>query len=428
MFIRKALIILAISSLSHNIFSQTFEAWYDISYPSTTYFMQGTDNTIFFQAISRRWHPCNNYVRASYKNIDIQTDKKVTISKIKDGDILQLDLIDGMTFDTIRTLKSTIKAGIPKTGNKEVTVQFFGDSYTQGEYFKYAFLESGMVPKVKLLGTRNINGYESHGHEGRGGWTVNQYCRTETGEYYYNPFYQPEGKYKYWGSTAFWKNCFKVLEDRESCNFEQKYFCSKYNLDEYNTDGKRKYPKEMDLMWDSESDTYIVWNKGSWKKLNEKLNWSFNYPKYLEMNSFKSPDFMIFMLGLNDFRNGNLNPDFKSWNRKVMNIANSYLTSNPNGKFVICIPCSSCGSMNNKSGVFTARQNAIMWEVRKNIIDNFQGKESNGIFVVDASATIDNENGYNNENGIQTGNPHPYPDYPQIGMSVAAFVQYYRDK
>lgn len=69
-----------------------------------------------------------------------------------------------------------------------------------------------------------------------------------------------------------------------------------------------------------------------------------------------------------------------------------------------------------------------MWEVRKNIIDNFQGKENDGIFVVDASATIDNENGYNNENGIQTGNPHPYQNYPQIGISVAAFVQYYRNK
>ena len=84
--------------------------------------------------------------------------------------------------------------------------------------------------------------------------------------------------------------------------------------------------------------------------------------------------------------------------------------------------------MNNERGTFTVRQNAVMWEVRKNIIDNFDNLEDEGIYVVDASATIDNENGYNMKNGVQTGNPHPYPNYPALGIPIAAFVQYFRNK
>ena len=29
---------------------------------------------------------------------------------------------------------------------------------------------------------------------------------------------------------------------------------------------------------------------------------------------------------------------------------------------------------------------------------------------------------------VQTGNPHPYPNYPAMGLPFAAFIQYYRDR
>lgn len=64
----------------------------------------------------------------------------------------------------------------------------------------------------------------------------------------------------------------------------------------------------------------------------------------------------------------------------------------------------------------------------KNIIDTFDGRESEGYYVVDIGITIDNEKGYNrNRDGIQTGNPHPYPNYPTMGIPLAAFIQYYRE-
>ena len=100
----------------------------------------------------------------------------------------------------------------------------------------------------------------------------------------------------------------------------------------------------------------------------------------------------------------------------------------PDGKFIILIPCTTCGSLNNIRGDFTLRQNASMWQLRKNIIDTFDGRESEGYYVVDIGITIDNEKGYNrNRDGIQTGNPHPYPNYPTMGIPLAAFIQYYRE-
>lgn len=80
------------------------------------------------------------YVRVSgLDKIDYHSEKKVTVSKIRDGGMMQVDLIDGMTFDIIRFVKSIVKVGVPKIGKDNVSVQFLDDSYTPGTYFKYAF-------------------------------------------------------------------------------------------------------------------------------------------------------------------------------------------------------------------------------------------------------------------------------------------------
>ena len=132
------------------------------------------------------------------------------------------------------------------------------------------------------------------------------------------------------------------------------------------------------------------------------------------------------MLGLNDFR-GDMNADFTEWNERIETMKRSYLEAVPDGKFMILIPCSTCGSMNNDSGAFTLQQNAAMWRLRKNIIDTFDNREDEGFYLVDVALAIDNEDGYRkDENGVQTGNPHPYLSYPAMGVPIAAFIQYHR--
>lgn len=84
-----------------------------------------------------------------------------------------------------------------------------------------------------------------------------------------------------------------------------------------------------------------------------------------------------------------------------------------------------------------------MWELRKNIIEKFDNREKENIFVIDAAITIDNLNGldfttdpiyttpYHGYQGtervkVQKGNPHPYLNYPNMGIPLAAFIQRYR--
>lgn len=180
-------------------------------------------------------------------------------------------------------------------------------------------------------------------------------------------------------------------------------------------------------MWDSDLHSYIIWTGKGWVKYDaSRLRWGFDYAKYIEMNNFDKPEFLFVLLGLNDFRNGAINPDFEKWNERIEMIYQSYRKAVPDGKFVLCTPCSSCGTLENSNGDFTTRQNAVMWNVRKNIIEKFDGREDDGFYVIDIASTIDNEHGYKTYNGIQINNPHPYLNYYRLGLPLAAFIQYYR--
>lgn len=426
----RALFILFFFISLSNGFAQ--EKYNDIAYPSHTYFLDSVSNEINFQSFLKRWKPYDDFVRIRMRSEHLHTGEKVVVKKPLSEDVLQVDLINGWEFDTLKTVKSKVCVGQPYKGEDSVSVQFLGDSFTKGLYFKYAFLESGYVPKVRLVGTREVDGWKGQFHEGRGGWTLQHYFsdRPEN-PFFFNPFWQPEGEFMYWGSTQFWKNCIRLKGmNSAEADFSLSYNCSGYDTSGFSTDGKRKEPATGDLMWDSEHRTYIAWNGRRWKPVEtDELHWKFDYGKYLKIHRLSPPDVLIVMLGLNDFRNGKLKPDFTAWNRKIKELYCSYREAVPNGKFVLCTPCTSCGTLNNVSGDFTVRQNAVMWEVRRNIIEQFDNDLMEGFYVVDASAAIDNCRGYRTDStGLQTGNPHPYLGYPQLGIPLAGFIQYIREQ
>lgn len=135
--------------------------------------------------------------------------------------------------------------------------------------------------------------------------------------------------------------------------------------------------------------------------------------------------------------------DFTKWNDQIRELAASYFKAVPGGKFVLLISGSASGTLDNASGDFNTRDNAIMWELRRNIIENFDKKESENIYLVDTGISIDSEYGFNitteakytkpyseypgkESIKVQTGNGHPYPNYPNMGVSLAAFIQKYR--
>ncbi len=410
-------------------FSQGFVN--EIAVPSKQYLMAQTPNEIYVQTLLKRSSLGDVVVRfggtAAYASAG-KLESKAVIDKPLTGQTIEFNMISLIDFSTVESKSSMIVAGEPAVGQGEVRVQFLGDSFTKGNYFKDAFLQRGYVPNVKLIGTREIPDHAGQYHEGRGGWTLAKYFSDIVDEpLFYNPYYQPDGEYRYWGNSAFWKRTVE-LKSEPKADFSVRYNCDGYDTSGFGDDGFPHSPQKGDMIYDSQAGEYVVWSGKRWQSIKKPEGWSFDYAKYLDMWNLESPQFLVVMLGLNDFRDMEMPLDFDQWNQMAQALLDSYKSAVPDGKLVLCTPCTSCGVLDNERGDFTTKQNAVMWEVRANIINTFDCREDEGIYVVDASATIDNENGYNAKNGVQVGNPHPYPSYPALGVPIAAFVQYYREK
>lgn len=426
----------------------------DICLPSTLYMLSGTQNDIFVEPLIKRWRPYNDVVRFSGSAEYSRRLQRVgSISDPVDGATVTLELVNQDEFKTVKTLTSTIQIGQPGVGRDTVIISIIGDSFTNGAFFSDALLEKGYAPKVKMIGLREVADYKGQFDEGRGGWTLKSYFKvTNQRTQAYNGFWQPKGKYKYWGATAFWKLVEEIFSNPDKTwSFEEKYNASRYHSNTHLFDAATGYksdPNKNDLMYDNSLKSYMLFNGSKWKKTAYKdFVWDFDYSKYLSMWDLESPVILAEFLGLNDFRNAP-DPaaiDFSEWNVLMEKVIASYHKAVPAGKFVLMIPSSTCGILDNMAGAYTTKQNACMWELRRNIIENFDHRIGENIHIVDSGIAIDNLNGtlfrndaaftlpYSGYEGeeriaVQFGNPHPYPNYPTMGISLAAFIQRYREQ
>ncbi len=425
----------------------------DICLPSKLYMLSGVQNDIFVEPLIKRWRPYNDVVRFSASaKLNRNLERVASVNAPVIDSKITLNLINQDKFDTIKSITSSIIVGQQGVGTDSILVSIIGDSFTNGAFFKNALLTKGYVPKIQLVGLRDVEGYSGQFDEGRGGWTLANYFTISTGRTQsYNGFWQPDGACKYWGSTHFWKLANEIrLSPTNGWTFKEIYYAGRFGTQSllFNTQtGYKLNPKINDIMYDNNLNSYVKFSGSSWEKVTyTDFTWNFNYGKYLSMWKLKSPLILAEFLGLNDFSNVSTFPaeiDFSKWNSQIKILVSSYLTAVPNGKFVLMIPSSTCGMLDNTNGDFTTRQNACMWELRRNIIENFDKREADGIYIVDAAISIDAINGYNysTDNGfakpyseftgtektaVQTGNPHPYPNYPIMGYSLAAFIQKYR--
>lgn len=439
------------SGAGHCVAPMTFQN--DMCIPSKLYMLSGVQNDIFVEPLIKRWRPYNDVVRFSGTAVYQRRLQRVaSVSEPADNASVILSLINTDEFDTITAIKSSILVGNPGKGDKPVTVSIIGDSFTQGSFFKDALLVKDYVPKIKMIGLRDVNGFEGQFDEGRGGWTLAKYFsvtnkRTDA----YNGLWQPDSKFRYWGATHFWKlaNDIRLNPDRE-WSFGESYNAGRYQTRSLLFDEQTGYklkPVKNDVMYDNTEESYVKYDGKKWVKANyDDFIWDVDYGKYLSMWDLKAPSILAEFLGLNDFRGAAVPSkiDFTKWNEQLEKLAASYFKVVPDGKFVLMIPSSTCGILDNVAGDFTTKQNACMWEHRRNIIEKFDGRENENIYVVDAAIAIDNMNGtnfktdstytkpYSEYKGteiipVQTGNPHPYPNYPNMGVSLAAFIQKYRE-
>lgn len=419
-----------------------------LALPSKHYMLSDTQNNMFAETFTKRWRPYDYSIRFSGTQKFTRVLSNVaSVTTPEESKEIKIALVENNHFKTIDSSTTKVIVGKRAIGSKKVSASIIGDSYTQGGFFKDALLNKGNVPNLNLIGLRkNANNQYD---EGRGGWKLSTYFSISKSEINYNPLFHPENK-KYWGSLEFWKNAHAVFNKTAGNSFEPKYSAGRY--DDYlhlfdGNSGLKQNPSVGDVMYDNKTASFIEWDGSSWTNKKESTyTWEINYPKYISMWKLNTPDFLFVMLGVNDFINENdpENIDFSIWNHQMIELKKSYLSSNPKGKFVIVIPCSTFGKTDSTSSIFTTKANASLWSCRKNIIDTFDLREDEQIYVLDGGINIDAEYGYKYSNSktitkpfdtyngnqslkVHTGIPHPYIAYPEIGKPLAAFIQYHRE-
>lgn len=405
----------------------------DICLPGTLYLLSDTVNRLFTEPMLKRWRPYNDLVRFSGSCIYTKRiPREAVIAAPRNSMFVVVDLVNTDEFEVLKSDTSYICVGQRGIGEREVTVQILGDSYVDGAFFRDALLTKGHVPGIRLVGLRKVRNTAGQYDEGRGGWTVKKYFEIpKDDDTPYHGYIQPANSYRYWGSCGFWRNAWKV-KNGELTEFESVYNCGRYDkcLPKFDaTSGYLLKPEKNDLMYDAALGSYVFYTGRKWQPIDiDENSWHFDYGKYLDMWKVEAPEFFAVLLGLNDYRDS-LTADYSWWNARVEEMKASYRKAVPNGKFVLLMPCSTCGSLDNRRGDFTWRQNATMWQLRQNIIRTFDRREREGFYIVDIALSIDSEQGYRRDkDGLQTGNPHPYLSYPDMGVPLAAFIQYYRSR
>ena len=420
----------------------------DICLPSSLWLLSDTRNDLFVQPFLKRWRPYDDFVRFSMDRQNPflrRLNRVATIDRPVDGAKLTVDLVNGDEFKTVKRVQTTLRVGVKGTGKTDVYAQILGDSFTHGRFYQDALVDSGYVPKLHLVGL--LKAGKDQYNEGRGGWALSSYFQVPKREIgSYHGYMQPAGG-RYWGVREFWKMAWRCKKGTQPKGFEPIYSCARFDdvvgrFDEQT--GVLRDPQVGDIQYDCAAKTMVRYDGAAWKPVDERtLKWGFDYGKYLDMWGLKKPQFLFVLLGLNDFR-GNIAADFTQWGERIRIVKESYLKACPGGRFAICIPCSTCGSVDNAAGDFTPMQNAAMWRFRDWLIKTFDGREKEGYYLLDAGIGTDNDHGFRYASGavtepfekakdaeplrVQTGNPHPYPNYPAMGLPFAAFIQYYRDR
>ncbi len=422
----------------------------DICLPQKLYLLEGVPLDIHTQPMLRRWRPYDDFVRFSGdKGVRFQRrlSQVATIASAQEGATLTVSLVNGDEFQELRRLESRLCVAKPAVGEGEVTAQILGDSYTHGGFFRNALLQKDWVPGLRLVGLRQCapDQYD----EGRGGWSLWSYFQIPRGDHYpYHGFRHPQGNFRYYGDRAFWRQAWKVARGTADKGFEPTYSCSRFQeaarrFDE--TTGTLLSPKQGDLQYESQEKRFLLFDGKQWVPREEKdFTWTMDYGKYLEMWNLPAPRFLFVMLGVNDFRD-RYTESFDLWDSQIRELEQTYHQAVPDGYFVLCIPCSTMGTLDNVRGDFTVKQNAAMWRFREHLIQEFDGREGEGFYLLDTGISVSNEYGYQLEASenytlpypeypgkeritVQQGNPHPYSNYAAMGIPLAAFIQYYREK
>lgn len=415
----------------------------DIIVARKNYILNGVQNSIYFKSIMNFYNP-NLYAIDRYsgqwifKERCMRTDGTDTDMSIKLVDIIDLKILKRVNTITCK--------GLPDTNDGLKFVNVIGDSFTyNGKWFDKI---NDLCPNLSFVGMRkSYNTNASLRAEGRGGWTLHSYAtldvNAEEGMYYvgFSPFLHPSG-YIYYGVTGFWADI--VNNNIGSHTYEMNGFDDFISM--FGTDGKKLNPSINDMMYDTTQNSYIYYNGSSWATYSGTPTFEFNYSKYITAWNITSPDFVLIMLGVNDFF-GNYTTErgtqFVSEMQALITSIQAYATSaNKTIIIGICTNNTISSLPSSNYGTNNVLNSRYLFNGRKKVISTFDNDtyEAQNVFVIDTAATFDADYGFNvtydkpfsyyegdekemyDNNGVHPSNA----GYSQLGTCAAGFIQYMR--
>lgn len=405
-----------------------------ITAPKKQHFLTTIENNIYFEEFQKRVLP--NYLLNTSVPIGYLRNNRITATNPIAGTYPVVNSLTDLNYnDIVIRNYDIVVTNLSKT--TPIKVLSIGDSYTDiGWYVKKM---GQTIPNVTHLGTCNYQTIpDDVNREGRSGWDLNKYMNqngSTAGDGVFSPFIHPTAPYKYYGNTAFWAKVYANVAPQ----YEIGFLSHQIGLLNINASGVRVTPNVNDTMYFTADATFKFWTGTVWQNILEsELGFTFNFTKYLETWNIDTPDIVTVLLGMNDFRN--LNPNlvatfFIGWKANMDAFIANLKLANPDVKIIICTTNSV------EYNDYCGKTNAALWESYNQIINTYDNREGDNIFISDTKASADRVYGFGAVRStpfeqyigsetilLTSGDVHLREGgMHQIGQKLAATIQYARD-
>ena len=209
---------------------------------------------------------------------------------------------------------------------------------------------------------------------------------------YISPFMQPtKGNQLFYGSTSFWIDAASADPSYNAYNFLN----AKTLFDPVT--GLLKNPKIGDLM--AKGKSFIVWDGEHWVVDGSiaKSDFTFNFSKYRKAWAVSKPDIVHILLGTNGFyftTTTEFPKEYKSFKNKYDIMISSIRKDSPNAKIIVGTPVSA-GKQGEHGTLTSERANNAYKLLAESLINDYDNRQSEGIYLLDYHAVVDRERGFN---------------------------------
>lgn len=297
-----------------------------------------------------------------------------------DVDAFPLEIVVYDAWGRRRGEKSlTVRLQNKKRPETPLRVLCFGDSMTRSQlYMEHIAMK---LYNVRFVGTRSYNG--TIRHEGRGGWSFDTYLQNAE----QSPFLFPQGAEgsTYAGSEAFWQTVADPQHD--SYSFD--------GFDPHTIAVGETFLREGKLMQRTADGDVCV---------EEAPTLAFDFPKYITRHPACTPDVISILMGANDQQSCSYE-DAEAKTAHFMENLSTVLCSirrwSPTVPVVLNLPIPGADqySWGKQLGCAhgAGRYNHAIRSFCEAILQEYDGKEAQGIYISPMSAVLDPVYGFPRE-------------------------------